>query len=960
MRRQKDGKCNSLTISGTTLEKIPEKVWNECRDLKIVILYMNRLSELPEELSSFRNTITLVCIQNNCFREIPACLYEFKHLEHLNMHGNYLSVVPEDFQAFHNLQRLYLGDNDLISLPDIFDHFPLLEKASFKMNKLTRLPPSFARLEKLENLDISDNSIVILPQPILNLKSLKFLNIERNRIQRLTPADADDQKLYTLTYYFFCQLSHLQLKGNPIQQHQQLKYVAHHEILKRVKDSDIFRELSLIDLTRSLRVNVLGVSGAGKTSVVQALVLEKYVIPTTQKGHRHTVGIDRYHLPVDIKGKTILLHIWDHAGDDEYAMMNDLFISDQSLVWIVVNLSKYEPSGERQDQKVFCEHIGQWLLQVMSHNLKPIVWIICTHTDVSFQTKMKINHIRNWANKLCQGFHASLDKAEKKHSEMLRACCKQTEEVEETLRLETVLWKADVPQFMINNLKIVEVSNTYGFEGLDNVQRHLEDLFLSSSWASSLFKSPLPIEWQKAMDLLQLHAEEEVNHLTTYNVPAISTEEVQGISALADEESAKSFREYQHNVGEVYLIQSSGDSKEDSGKSVAVLNIDWLISLLKEVYRHDFNSRLDSAKYSMEFSSVRDEAFALAKQMRENKGLIPEFILKPLWKCDESDKDYLFKSIVALFKNFNLTYPSQGPDPAYFFPYLRKSKIPEKYHHGFFPRPGDQRPAKLSILSLKYVFKFFFPRFFVQRLALQVNSCHNPTNKGTEIYDNGFLAELGNGDHLAITQPVVNRPNQEEIRIHLHSMSTENPDLWGRVSEVFQSIHSVLNYWKFYGDSEVSVVCPECILLGEDSPNSLRLMQFSDGTCYDHLHRLKVLLCETCNKTVPIVDVVPSRSHDLSKSHQVFEIECVATEDEFTSKLSHSKFTLNTQSLLPSHDSTTSSDTSLWPVLGGSQLPYFNTTSLRSEFSSVESYNTSESNFAMDPQQEQGLDAGNI
>ena len=405
MRRQKDGKCNSLTISGTTLEKIPEKVWNECRDLKIVILYMNRLSELPKELSSFRNTITLVCIQNNCFREIPACLYKFTQLEHLNMHGNYLSVVPEDFQAFHNLKRLYLGDNDLISLPDIFDDISLLEKASFKMNKLTRLPPSFAHLEKLENLDISDNSIIILPQPILKLKSLKFLNIERNRIQRLAPAEGDDKELYALTYYFFCQLSHLQLKGNPIQQHQQLKDVDHHEILKRVKDSDIFRELSLIDLTRSLRVNVLGVSGAGKTSLVQALVLEKYVIPTTQKGHRHTVGIDRYHLPVDIEGKTILLHIWDHAGDDEYAMMNDLFISDQSLVWIVVNLSNYEPSGERQDQRIFHEHIGQWLLQVMSHNLKPIVWIICTHTDVSSQIQLKIKHIRFWADDLCQSKH---------------------------------------------------------------------------------------------------------------------------------------------------------------------------------------------------------------------------------------------------------------------------------------------------------------------------------------------------------------------------------------------------------------------------------------------------------------------------------------------------------------------------------------------------------------------------
>ncbi len=40
-------------------------------------------------------------------------------------------------------------------------------------------------------------------------------------------------------------------------------------------------------------------------------------------------------------GKIIQLNIWDHAGDNKYAMMNDLFISDGNLVWIVVDLHKY-------------------------------------------------------------------------------------------------------------------------------------------------------------------------------------------------------------------------------------------------------------------------------------------------------------------------------------------------------------------------------------------------------------------------------------------------------------------------------------------------------------------------------------------------------------------------------------------------------------------------------------------
>lgn len=141
-----------------------------CRELEIVILYMNKLKTLPEQVQRFKDTITLVCLQNNCFRDI-SCLYDFLELEHLNLHGNYLSSIPMEFENFTSLMRLYLGDNDLVTLPDIFGSFPNLKKASFKMNSLTRLPPSFSKLSELKNLDISENAMIIFPEPLLQLKS---------------------------------------------------------------------------------------------------------------------------------------------------------------------------------------------------------------------------------------------------------------------------------------------------------------------------------------------------------------------------------------------------------------------------------------------------------------------------------------------------------------------------------------------------------------------------------------------------------------------------------------------------------------------------------------------------------------------------------------------------------------------------------------------------------------------
>lgn len=318
-RNKTDNKIFSLTISGTELKSISEDnlEWIKCRNLTTVILYMNKLLKLPAQLEQFSETITLVCIQNNQFQEIPSILYKFTNLEHLNLHGNYIASVPRSFKRFTNLARVYLGDNDLISLPDIFGEFPNLKEASFTANYLTRLPRSFSKLHKLENLDISNNALVKFPKHLLKLKNLNFLNIERNRIQRFTPPVEEDAELYKDTYNFFKQLVHIQFRANPIHEHELLKNQK--GITGLLKQEGVFKELSETAPTRSLRVIVLGESGAGKTSVVEAITLKKNVIPTTEQDHRHTVGVHRYYLPVQIRGKTVLLHVWDHAGDNEYA-----------------------------------------------------------------------------------------------------------------------------------------------------------------------------------------------------------------------------------------------------------------------------------------------------------------------------------------------------------------------------------------------------------------------------------------------------------------------------------------------------------------------------------------------------------------------------------------------------------------------------------------------------------------
>ena len=800
--RKKNGKCYSITISGTAMEDIADdSIWEQCHDLEIVILYMNRLSKLPEKLWKFKNTITLVCIQNNKFSDISS-LYEFCKLEHLNMHGNYLSTVPKELEKFTQLTRLYLGDNDLICLPEIFSSFPNLKKASFQNNSLTRLPTTFANLHKLENLDISDNAMIKFPQPLLKLQSLKFLNIERNRFQKFIPGSMHrargGDELYKCTLNFFKQLTHLQFKGNPIQQHKCFEEIEESDVIKfreTLTTDEVFNKVNEIKPSRSLRINVLGQSGAGKTSLVHAFIFGKYVIDTTQKEHRHTVGIDRYYKPVKIGGKTILLNIWDHAGDNEYAMMNDIFISDKSLIWLVVNLKNYCPDVEGADEAIFHEYIGHWLLQVMSHNLNPVVWIICTHTDASSGSNKKIKHIEDRIKRQCNSFRRSVSKASDILPDDLKAKVQKL---------------SDVPDFLLKHKKIIKLTNTYGLEGLHQLCMHLESLPEEYMEAFPDLTIPLPTTWEDEMDRLQKLAEEAVS--TSPVIP------VTGIEKMFD---AECFLDYQHSVGEIYLMKSN-----------VILNINWMINLLKQVYHHEFDSSIQGCH------DVDDEIIEEAPKKRKDCGLISEALLKYLWKCTDEN---LFRNIIEQFESFNLTYTFKDferNETFYFFPYLIQAKL-----------EAQEEPKNPKGITLQFIFTYFFPQFFMQRLALEF--LHDRQNRNTLIRSDGFKTELHYGDmDLLITHTKVSM-NSERMKIRILPGCTNSDigaaTLWSVVPDVLQCIHKVLSsYWKFHGDTKVRVLChwPHCT-------NYLPLIQptFKPGN--------KMLECKECKKTSHIDYMVP-------------------------------------------------------------------------------------------------------
>jgi len=164
--------------------------------------------------------------------QFPIELYDLADtLEILDLTGNQLSSLPDDFDKLHRLKILFLSDNQFDHLPDILGKCANLEMIGFKANQirtvsenslppLTRwliltdnqiqsLPDAIGKLHKLQKLMLAGNQINALPASMVNCQNLQLIRLSANQLTRLP------DWLLTLP-----QLAWLAFAGNPLCQTQ--------------------------------------------------------------------------------------------------------------------------------------------------------------------------------------------------------------------------------------------------------------------------------------------------------------------------------------------------------------------------------------------------------------------------------------------------------------------------------------------------------------------------------------------------------------------------------------------------------------------------------------------------------------------------------------------------------------------------------------------------------------------
>jgi Protein tyrosine and serine/threonine kinase/Leucine rich repeat len=153
-----------------TLEQLRSGQLTGAREIKIA----RGLSEFPREIFALADT-----------------------LEVLDLSGNALSSLPDDFARLHKLRIFFASDNAFTEVPEVLGQCPALSMVGFKANRIRQLSGQ-ALPAQLRWLILTDNALTALPAEIGRCTQLQKLMLAGNQLSALPPELAACHKLELL------------------------------------------------------------------------------------------------------------------------------------------------------------------------------------------------------------------------------------------------------------------------------------------------------------------------------------------------------------------------------------------------------------------------------------------------------------------------------------------------------------------------------------------------------------------------------------------------------------------------------------------------------------------------------------------------------------------------------------------------------------------------------------------
>ncbi|KAH9524593.1 hypothetical protein Btru_027277, partial [Bulinus truncatus] len=369
----------SLDLSGNHLSELPSELFSSLRNLKDLNVTYNKLESLPDEIAQCKQLMTL-SLSENKLKSLPSTLQNCHELSRLDISKNKFLEFPEVVIGLKNLQRLYAQHLQLKSLPkNIGDLCNLQILALNDEDTPCGFPGVIFELKNLQYLSLQYQGITSIPEDIKKLNKLTTLHLGNNPNLLTISAHVGSLPLKRLELEACSRLK------TPPKEIRAKGFITTFAYLKRLLTGSVS--------CKRTKLMLVGLGGAGKTSLVKALLSESKKTPLTLE-QEITDGIDICQWSVSTKDGAITYNVWDFAGQTVYYNTHQFFLSDRAIYLLLWNI------------RLGHEHAGLqfWLNSISVHAPKAPIFVVGTHLDQMSKIELPKEELLQKYNQIC-GFY---------------------------------------------------------------------------------------------------------------------------------------------------------------------------------------------------------------------------------------------------------------------------------------------------------------------------------------------------------------------------------------------------------------------------------------------------------------------------------------------------------------------------------------------------------------------------
>ena len=748
----------------------------QLKNLKNLHIFNCGLKKLPDGLENCTSLEKLDLSDNNSLGENPFSIPKLKNLKNLDISNCGLKKAPDGLQNCTNLEELNLSRNNNL------------------VDENLLIPMS----EKLRRLNVNNCGLNFVPNVVCDLPNIKYLDMSCNKLKEL-PERFTDLIEKNVTF---------NVNNNKLGKPPQVICDNGNAILNYFESIAKYGEAH----SRRLRMLVLGNTNAGKTSLVNGLLMQEEGL--TGKEER-TEGIEIRKWYPDPQNKDLELEIWDFGGHMEYQSVSHYFLEEHSLFLLVVDVSEYQTSHES-----YHENAGKWIDELKSIVLQPVVMIAATKSDLVGNSVVVYDRCQHMLRKIAEQEKLdmiSIDSDLEKLVENDNSNTGRKEKLNLMKEKRPVLPKSLIStSYDEHEVQIPADENTFivatsGYYSSNLIQ--LMDVVVHTGSDTELFphlRTSLPLLWVEIEGLLPTLREEMEsrvgpNYLTFHELEYWFCQHLQMFNQTLDrKETLETVIAYLVKLGKVLRFERVKQLKD-----FIFPDPQWLIMLVKEVVHHDLKSHL---KFKEDFKAFNMDVvkFKNEKQDLIDNGVLSEFLLRCIWFHTVPEKAD-FEKLIPLLYHFDVGYKMtvkeaslKGKDIGKTF-ILIPALMPEALPADIEDVWPSTAPEKVFETKSVYNFCSTFPVGLFER---QMVRCHHGTDYMLH-WKGGFFGVTNCEDLEEVKFFVAKGKDTIDFTSRIRSINQINT-LWKVVlhfhqifANMVQELWPVLRY-RIYNK------CPEC------------------------------------------------------------------------------------------------------------------------------------------------------